>query len=1037
MQLLNEQQRQAVEAISGHSMIIAGPGSGKTFVIVEKILKLVNSGVPQDSILCVTFTEKAAGEMKQRLEGHGMRDVTVNTFHAFAKGLLEDNFVESDLGRQARIFKKTSQLVWCIKNTDGFGFDSNYLDIGNGKAQIQKYDLMLEAISSFKEAMRTSQELQEHIDLRIGSLLQKDAQDQDAKKQLKAYRQLNEFNKVYRAYEQHCKEMNLIDFDDMVTMAVSMLKKDPVILQDYCDRFRHIMVDEFQDNNYSQMQMISALGSKGNVTVVGDGDQSIMRFQGAHSAIFEDFEQAYPDLERFELSRNYRSTKNIVNLANQLLEPVGHRKQKTLYSEEEDGQKTCVIRCPTDADEVEFVVKKIRSLIGTPLKRRAGAAAGSDEPVSYRDIAILTRRKAEGHRFARSLGAFGIPAIFVGEFNMFASPAILDLISYLKIADSPSTAGAEIYRILKSHGISEHNIAVLTGIAHRKAMDKHDGANDFVLETVQDHGKYRITQRAEIAEIARQINEVVSQAPRSTVSSLVYDMIFRISGLYKRHIDSKKTQDKKTIMLLNKFYDIAQEFHDTYPDKTVSDFLADINIIRNLEVEIEGENTYDSVSILTMHKSKGKQFPIVFVSGLTDGMFPTKWKDTPFAVPAEMARGKDDSTDAGKEHIREERRLLYVSMTRAMNMLFLTYPKRRVQSKNDKPPSQFLEELDYENNPLITVDDFEKSGDFDVESEDEIEGAKTRLQREAIRAISQSHLASAVHRMVELARVMHYEKNGTFEGFVPENVLRVDTGDLESPQKFMDASRPLIDRETFTLSPSSIRAYQDCPLKFKYQKIMRVPQTTSAALDLGKVIHAVVEKMAKKKADGGKLAKEECMKILRDKWIFRSYQNKEDEDRAMKRAEQMVDAYLRWEAGTSNTLIDTEIPFEVEVGGVKFTGRIDRLERNPQGRLEVVDFKSGTSSKSNDKARVDPQLNIYAKAVESIKGELPVKASLFYLERDKMAEYHVTKDSVDEALAAIGQIVQSILEEDFEPTPSYQACKFCSYQSICDASISM
>jgi len=278
-------------------------------------------------------------------------------------------------------------------------------------------------------------------------------------------------------------------------------------------------------------------------------------------------------------------------------------------------------------------------------------------------------------------------------------------------------------------------------------------------------------------------------------------------------------------------------------------------------------------------------------------------------------------------------------------------------------------------------------------------------------------------------------KNGNFDGFEPENALKIDVSDLDLSSEFAGIKQPLINKEEFTLSPSSIKAYEDCPLKFKYQKIMRVPQPAGVATDLGSVIHAVTEEMANEKAKGVKLTKEKGMEKLKEKWIFRSYQNQTDENKAMGRAEQMIDAYLKWEDETKNTLVDTEIPFEVKIGEITFTGRIDRLEKNPDGKFEVVDFKSGSSVISKNKAKIDPQLNIYAKAVEKIKGELPVKASLFYVEKDKMVEYPVTKESVNEALEPIIEMTKEILKENFTPTPSFQACKFCSYQSICDAKI--
>ena len=330
---LDEQQAKAVNHVTGPLLVVAGPGSGKTRVIVEKVLHLVKSGIEQSSILCLTFTEKAAGEMKARLEKNGILDAKISTFHSFAKEILEENFIESGLGRTTKIFKKSSQMVWCIRNTDKFNFDSNHLELGNNQVRI--YSAILESVSNFKEEMITPDQVQEYIEKNLKRLESEDSEDSEIQKNLKFFNRLNEFNKVYRAYEEYRKEKELIDFDDMITKAIELLLKDSVILSNYQEKFQYILVDEFQDNNFSQLELVKLLGKNGNITAVGDDDQCIMRFQGAYFGIFKDFESAYP-CEKIELSKNYRSTKNIVRLANQLLEPIENRVQKSLFSEEED-----------------------------------------------------------------------------------------------------------------------------------------------------------------------------------------------------------------------------------------------------------------------------------------------------------------------------------------------------------------------------------------------------------------------------------------------------------------------------------------------------------------------------------------------------------------------------------------------------------------------------------------------------------------------------------------------------------------------------
>lgn len=1027
---LNREQTKAVTHSGSPLLVIAGPGSGKTRVIVEKVLHLVNSGVSQSSILCLTFTEKAAGEMRQRLEKYGILDAKINTFHAFAKEILEDNFIESGLGRTTRIFKKSSQMVWCIRNTDRFNFDSEHLEIGNNQVRI--YSAILEAISNFKEEMIPPHQVQKYIDTTLPSLEnQKDSDDPTFQKQLKFLHRLHQFNKVYSEYEKYRKEKNLIDFDDMVTRAIELFSKDAVLLSTYQQKFQHILVDEFQDNNYAQFELVKLLGEHGNVTVVGDDDQCIMRFQGAYSGIFKDFQTTYPTFSKVELSRNYRSTKTIVNLANRLLENIEKREQKSLFSEEEQGDTVKVVRTATESGEVEFVVKTIRELIDLDLKRRDGSIS----PISYKDIAILSRRKIEGQKFSKALKSFGIPAVFVGESNIFTSSVILDLVAFLKIANSPTTSGAELFRLMKSHGISEQNIATITNAAHKIARHVYAGQEDHILETMKKFQEFQITQKTEIGELLEQIDKVIELSEHSTITELVYKIMMSISDLYKKSVNSDKPYDKKNLAFLNKFYEITQEYQDIYPDQPLSDFLEHVSILGEFDIEIEDLPFEDTVNVLTMHKSKGKEFPIVFVTDLVEGRFPSSYRERTFHIPENLLRGVDKTLDSAEHHINEERRLFYVSMTRAMNKLFLLYPKRLSGTINERIPSPFLQDLDYEKNPLIEVVDFKESENFSMQSEDMLDRVKAELQREATSAVNQMHLQTAIHRIIELSRVKHFEKYGNFDGFDPRAVLQINIDDINLSTELTGKKQPLFDKEEFTLSPSSIKSYDDCPLKFKFQKILRVPQPASVATDLGTVIHAVTEEMAKEKVKGENITKEKATEKLKDKWIFRSYQNQTDENIAMQRAYNMIDTYVKWETQSNNELVGTEIPFEIQIGQITFTGRIDRLEKNKDGKFEIVDFKSGKSVKSKNKAKIDPQLNIYAKAIEKLKGELPVKASLFYVEQDKMVEYHITPESVSEALEPIIQMTNDILAEKFEPTPSYQACMFCSYQSICDAKI--
>jgi len=609
------------------------------------------------------------------------------------------------------------------------------------------------------------------------------------------------------------------------------------------------------------------------------------------------------------------------------------------------------------------------------------------------------------------------------------------LLSFLKITSSPLSSGAEVFRLLKSHGVVEKNIAVITHAAHKKARHVYDGQDDYVLDTLRKFDEFDITQKEEIKELIEQIDNIITFSSTATISQLVYKIMMSYSDIYKKSIYSEKIQDKKNIILLNKFYEITQEFQDIYSDEPLSEFLIHVSILGEFEIEIQDVLFEDAVNVQTLHKSKGKEFPIVFITDLAELRFPVSYKERTFHVPQKLMRGVDRTIETSQLHLEEERRLFYVGMTRAMNMLFLLYPKKYPGNVNEKEPSQFLVELDYEKNPLIKLVDFKESESMNMQAEEIIDRVKADLQKEAASAINQLNLKTAIHRIVELARVKHFEKYGNFDNFDSQEVLKINIDDINLTEELTGDKIPLINKESFTLSPSSITAYSDCPLKFKFQKILRVPSPSSVALDLGNVVHAITEEVAKEKMKGEEIVEEKALGKIKEKWIFNSYQSQSEENTATQRAEGMVKTYVKWEKETKNELVGLEVPFDVKIGDITFTGRIDRLEKNPDGKYEVVDFKSGKTVKSKNKAKIDPQLNIYAKAVEKLKGELPVKASLFYVEKDKMVEYAVTEESVNETMDTIIGMTKEILLENFEATPSYSACMFCSYQSICDAKV--
>ena len=1028
---MNENQRAAVTSDPDRALlVVAGPGSGKTKVIIERVIYLVhNTGLKPSEILCLTFSEKAAEEMKQRLEKRmDVAEMSISTFHSFAKEVLQDNVLDSGIGLSSGIIKRSTQLVWGMKNIDSFKLEN--LEIGNNAVDVVKS--IIDGISTFKDELIFPEELERYLK----SKLEKQDISEDERDFLL---KLTDLCKVYYKYQEFQRSKAAIDFGDMVSQAISLFKRRPNVLARYHRKFKHILVDEFQDNNYAQLEIVKLLAKSGNVTVVGDDDQSIYRFQGAYLTNFQDFKTHFPDTVVVNLNQNYRSTKNIVNVSSQLLAGAPQRQAKQLYSENEDGDKVMVASCANESSEVEFVVSKIRAMLGKPLKRRDGI----ESPLTYRDFVILSRRKLEGNKFAKALKAYGIPTIYVGEANIFASAVVKDLMTYLRIANSPTMAGIEITKLMKNHGITEQNIVRINHAAKRKARDDDATDMDYVLDTLRDCGQLsEMTQQDEAKELAEQIQRVIELENKSTVSEFVYKVMMSVSDLYKRSVSDDSPESRRNQLLLKEMYGIALEYESLNPQGTLEDFIKYLALLGQFDLELEeGQENEDAVQVTTIHQSKGKEYPVVFVVDVATNKLPLRYQAKTFYVPNDLSRGIKRQEDEKELYLQEERRIFYVAMTRAQNHLFITYARRYGQNIRETKPSKFLEEISsFAENPLIEyvrLDGIGGSGqEALMQAEGRIERIRYEIQEMAVRSINEMQLKTAVHRIIELAKVRHFEEKGVLDGFDPSAILQldnlVDLGSLDA--QLAGKKVPLVNKDELRLSASKIKTYMECPLRFKFAHILEVPEPARTYFDLGMAVHAVAEHLTEMQKEGVEPTEELALEILGKEWNSNAFQSETQERQHKEKAREMVRTYLRWIAGNPNKPVAVEQRFQIKIAGVTFNGFIDRVEARPDGGgYEVVDFKTGAVYETSRSIKEDPQINMYAMGVQKVFGELPKKASLFYLKEDKIVKYEVTSAQVDEVKAVIEQTTAAILNEEFAPTPSYQACRNCAFKNICDA----
>ena len=614
---LNEPQREAVYHTDGPLLILAGAGSGKTRVLTHRIAYLIGErGVNPWNILAITFTNKAAEEMRQRVDnlvGFGAESVWVSTFHSACVRILrrfidrlgyENHFTIYDTDDQKTLIKEVCRKV----------------DVDT---KVFKERSLLSAISSAKNEMI----LPDEFELNAGGDFAK-----------------MKIAKVYREYEAQMRANNALDFDDLLVKTVQLLQTQPDVLESYQERFRYIMVDEYQDTNTVQFQLVSLLAGKyKNLCVVGDDDQSIYKFRGANIRNILDFEHEFPDAKVIKLEQNYRSTGNILNAANSVIANNRGRKEKSLWTENGEGELIRLRQFDTAFDEADFIGEDIKNAV-----RQGG---------SYNDSAVLYRTNAQSRLLEEKFIAMNIPYKIVGGVNFYARKEIKDLLSYLKTIDNASDDLA-VRRILNvpKRGIGATSIGRVQDYADMMNLSFYDALR--VVEEVPSIGR----AAGKINDFVSFIQGLKSKAEAYTVRETLEEVI-ELTG-YVKELEAEKTEEAQARIenideLISKTESFQEAMEEAGQPATLSAFLEEIALVADID-SVDPDQDY--VLLMTLHSAKGLEFPNVFMAGMEDGVFPgyaSIWSGDP-------------------SDIEEERRLCYVGITRAMKELTLTCAKQRM-----------------------------------------------------------------------------------------------------------------------------------------------------------------------------------------------------------------------------------------------------------------------------------------------------------------------------------------------------------------------
>ena len=628
---LNPQQKEAVLHTEGPVLILAGAGSGKTRVLTHRIAYLIEEkGVNPWNIMAITFTNKAAGEMRERVDkivGFGAESIWVSTFHSSCVRILrryidrlgfDHNFTIYDTDDQKSLMKDICKRL--------------QID-----TKVHKERAILSAISSAKDELVTPEEYELN-----------NMSDFSKKKIAQAYKE----------YQKELRKNNALDFDDLIVKTVELFQACPDVLDYYQERFRYIMVDEYQDTNTAQFKFVSLLASKyKNLCVVGDDDQSIYKFRGANIGNILGFEKVFSDAKVIKLEQNYRSTQNILNSANEVIHNNIGRKEKSLWTDNEEGSLVHYRQFMNAYEEAEFIAGDISRKV-------------READCQYKDCAILYRTNAQSRLFEEKFLMANIPYKLVGGVNFYARKEIKDLLAYLKTVDNARDDLA-VRRIINvpKRGIGATTLTKVQDYATEHDMSFYNALKE--AENISTLGR----AAAKIEPFVTFIQSLRSKTEYYSPSELLNDIIEETGYVMELKAEGTEEADAR-IENIDELITKIVSYEEENEDPTLSGFLEEVALIADIDT-VDGDG--NQVLLMTLHSAKGLEFPYVYLAGMEDGIFPSY-----------MTITADDPAE-----LEEERRLCYVGITRAMKDLTLTCAQQRMirgETQYNKP-SRFIREI--------------------------------------------------------------------------------------------------------------------------------------------------------------------------------------------------------------------------------------------------------------------------------------------------------------------------------------------------------
>ena len=932
----NKQQRLAIEHGNGPMLVVAGAGTGKTKVIVERILRLIADGVDGRTILALTFTEKAAQEMLDRvvqdLSGSYGLDLPITTFNAFGEMILKEFAPEIGLGSNLRLLGDVGKIVFLKEHLDELDLD--YF------APISKPDGQLGNLGDYFSRLKQQLVWPQQYS-RFANALPKTT-PADKLEQIKH----QELAKAYKTYIELCRQLNFIDYDDQLFMLVELLKRRPNVLAKLRQRYKYVLVDEFQDTNPMQSAVIDLLVEVGqNLMAVGDDDQSIYGWRGATLANILDFKQRYKKGAEVTLIENFRSTQSILDAAYKLIQHNNpnrlesmHHLDKRLVARRGSGQQPRLKAFASLASELDW--------IATDIKERL---ADSDKPAS---IAVLTRRNHTAQLVHEALELVGVDHVLAGaSTDLYSHPAVGAMIEALKTVVDPHD-GPALYHTLGGplFGLNPQSLAEHSALARRQHVPLAQ--------------LLRQSQQPELLQALSQIDDWRSRSHKLGVGRLSYDIITDSGFKTTVYSDADSPDGLIQAQSLSSWFQTLKQFERVTNTPSALSYLDSLDALKNAGDEITDDTPLispGSVNVMSVHKAKGLEWRTVYIADCTEFSFPMRSVRSSLSVPESLA-----VQTPADDYEAEERRLMYVAMTRAQDEVILTYARTHT-GRTPRRPSRFL---------------------LEMFGQEEVVDSSDAAEQTSLELFSDTNPALATVRL-------------------PSSILAGDK---------------------LLLSTSMVDDYLRCPQDFYYRHVLGVPPEPDPAPIVGTLIHDFIQQINQARiAKRPPPALKQLTAQLIAGWPLEGYGSSVQLKRAQTATlAHLKPLYKRLIQDEIPLMSEQKVKVSVPGAGLILTGRIDAVLPAEDG-VEIRDYKSGTgvqtAEKAKSRATASKQLALYALAWRLKTGEAPVKLSLDFVQTGLIGEVKKQAKTLDTLQAKLKTIVSAIRAGEFPPGYDHASCR--------------